>query len=52
MGGLLATALYWYLFQSKPVEKTYEKFHGTAEDDKDEAELEVVQHSGDHTTSM
>ena len=41
-GGALATALYWYLFQSKQVDKTYEKFQDDALD-ADEVNETAVQ---------
>ena len=43
-GGLLATALYWYLFQSKVGDKTYEKFQGESvmDDDKDDADAGMI----------
>jgi glycerol uptake facilitator-like aquaporin len=31
MGGLIATALYWFLFQTKPQDKTYAKFSNAPE---------------------
>ena len=38
MGGALATALYYFLFQSKPVEKAYTKFDNTQNNDQVELE--------------